>query len=265
MLLKGRVAIVTGGAKGIGRGIATRMAEEGCTVAIADIDMKEAAATVSTIEKKGGTALAIQCDVTKEASVKAAVDQVVARFGKIEILVNNAGGERRSPPIENITEEHWDKTMDLNLKSAFFFSKHVVPYLKQQKYGKIVNLSSMGAVAPPAHVIDYNTAKAALMGFTVDLAGALAPLGINVNAILPGPVKSHFYDAMIGSMNEEQKNAFFVTLGKKVPLQRIGLPEDIGNAVVFLTSEMSSWIAGQSIMVSGGLPMQLIGNPPPAK
>jgi NAD(P)-dependent dehydrogenase (short-subunit alcohol dehydrogenase family) len=220
MLLKGRVAIVTGGAKGIGRGIATKMAEEGCTVAIADIDMKEAAATVSAIEKKGGTALAIQCDVTKEASVKAAVDQVVARFGKIEILVNNAGGERRSPPIENITEEHWDKTMDLNLKSAFFFCKHVVPHLKQQKYGKIVNLSSMGAVAPPAHVIDYNTSKAALMGFTVDLAGALAPLGINVNAILPGPVKSHFYDCYV-----RQKSTFAENRSTRRYWQCRGFPD----------------------------------------
>jgi NAD(P)-dependent dehydrogenase (short-subunit alcohol dehydrogenase family) len=262
MLLKGRIGIVTGGAKGMGRGIAQKMAEEGCTVAIADIDMKEAAVTVADIEKKGGAALAIQCDVTKELSVKAVVDQVKSRYGKIDILVNNAGGERRSPPVENITEEHWDKTMDLNLKSVFFFCKHVVPHMKAQKYGKIVNISSMGAVCPPAHVIDYNTAKAALMGFTVDLAGALAPLNINVNALLPGPVKTHFYDAMIGNMNDEQKDAFFVALGKRVPLQRIGLPEDVGNAVVFLTSEMSSWIAGESIMISGGLPMQLIGIPP---
>ena len=267
MLLKDRVAIVTGGAKGMGRGIAYKLADEGCAVAIADIDMKEAGITVKEIEKKGGKALAIQCDVTKEAQAKAVVDQVVARFGTLDILVNNAGGERMSPPIELMTEDHWNKTMDLNLKSVFFFCKYAVPLMKAKKYGKIVNISSMGAICPPAHVIDYNTAKAAILGFTIDLAGGLASFGINVNALLPGPVVSHFYDGMTANLNEQQKADFFVNLGKKVPLQRIGLPEDVGNAVVFMASEMGSWVTGQQLNISGGLPMQLITprNLPPTK
>jgi NAD(P)-dependent dehydrogenase (short-subunit alcohol dehydrogenase family) len=264
MLLKNRVAIVTGGAKGMGRGIAYKLAEEGCTVAISDIDMKEAAVTVAEIEKKGAVGLAIQCDVTKEPQVKAVVDQVIARFGKIDILVNNAGGERHSPPVENITEEWWDKTMDLNLKSVFFFCKYVVPHMKAKKYGKIISISSMGGTQPPAHVIDYNTAKAAIVGFTTDLATALAPLGINVNAISPGPVQTHFYDATIGNMNDQQKAAFFTMLGKQVPLGRVGLPEDIGNAVVFLGSEMGSWITGLNLILSGGLPLKTPGPPPSA-
>ena len=264
MLLKNRVAIVTGGAKGMGRGIAYRLAEEGAAVTISDVDAKEAAITVAEIEKKGGKATFILCDVTKEAQVKAVVDAVVAKYGKIDILVNNAGGAHITSAVEDLTEAQWDLVMDLNLKSVFFFSKYVVPLMKAKRYGKIISISSIGAITPPGHVIAYNTSKAAIIGFTADLATALAPLNINVNTILPGPIQTHFYDGMTKGLTDEQRAGFFVGLGARVPLQRIGQPEDIGNAVVFLASEMSSYIAGQSLYVSGGLPLTPPRTPPPA-
>ncbi len=265
MLLADRVAIVTGGAKGMGSGIAAKFASEGCAVAVVDIDISEAENVAAGIRQKGGNALALQCDVTDEKQVKAVVDQVVQKFGKIDILVNNAGGAHIMAPVEELTSEQWDRVMNLNIKSHFLFCKYVVPLMKARKYGKIIGTSSIGAVQPPGHVIAYNTAKSAILGFTADMATALAPLGINVNAIVPGPVVTHFYDGMTGNLTEEQKKGFFAGLGKKVPLQRPGTPEDIANGALFLASEMSSFITGQSLYVSGGLPLLPPAGPPPKR
>jgi NAD(P)-dependent dehydrogenase (short-subunit alcohol dehydrogenase family) len=256
MLLADKVAIITGGAKGMGRGIALKFAEEGCSVAIADISMKEANDTLAEIKKRGREGLAIQCDVTKIEQVRDTVDKVINKFGKIDILVNNAGGLPPTPPIEDIAEEHWDKVLALNLKSDFLFCKFVVPHMKKRKYGKIINLSSIGAINPPAHAIPYNTAKSGVIGFTYDLAFALAPFNICVNAILPGPIRTSFYDHMIGSMTEKEKDAFFEGIGKnKVPLQRVGTPEDIAGSALFLASELSAYVTGTTLLVSGGLPL----------
>ncbi len=267
MLLKDRVAIITGGAKGMGRSMALKFAEEGCSVAIADIAIKEAEDAIAEIKKKGGEGIAIKCDVTSGQQVSEAVDKVMKKYGKIDILVNNAGAIAPHVPIEDLTEESWDKVLALNLKSDFLFCKYVVPHMKKRKYGKIINLSSIGAVQPPAHEIHYNTAKAGVIGFTTDLANALAPLNINVNCILPGPIRTHFYDHNIGSMTDEQKDAFFTMLGKKVPLQRVGTPEDMAGAALFLASELSAYITGQSLYVAGGLPLlpPLAPPPPPGK
>jgi len=263
MLLKDKVAIITGGAKGIGRGMALKFAEEGCSVAIADIAIKEAEEAVAEIKKKGGTGLAIKCDVTNGQQVSDTVEEVVKRYGKIDILGNNAGAIAAHVPIEDLTEEAWDKVLALNLKSDFLFCKYVVPHMKKRKYGKIINLSSIGAVQPPAHEIHYNTAKAGVIGFTWDLATALAPLNINVNCILPGPVRTSFYDHKIGSFTEEQKDTHFAALGKKVPMQRVGTPEDLAGAALFLASELSAYITGQALYVAGGLPLLPPMPPPP--
>lgn len=256
MLLPDRVAIITGGAKGIGRGIALKFAEEGCSIAIADISMKEANDTLAEVSKRGREGLAIKCDVTDSKQVRATVDKVISKFGKIDILVNNVGAMPPTPPIEDLPEEDWDKVLALNLKSDFLFCKFVVPHMKKMKYGKIINLSSIGAIQPPAHVIHYNAAKAGVLGFTYDLASALAPFNICVNAILPGPVRTTFYDHMIGSMTEKEKDDFFNNIGKnKVPLQRVGNPEDIAGAALFLASELSAFVTGETLIVSGGLPL----------
>ena len=265
MLLKDKVAIITGGAKGMGRGMALKFAEEGCAVVIADIAIKEAEEAVAEIKKKGGNALAIKCDVTSGQQVSETVDKVVKKFGKIDILVNNAGGIAAHTPVEDLTEEAWDKVFALNLKSDFLFCKYVVPHMKKRKYGKIINLSSIGAVQPPAHEIHYNTAKAGVIGFTTDLANALAPLGINVNCILPGPIRTNFYDAMVGKMSEKDRDNFFNMLGKKVPMQRVGTPEDMAGATLFLASELSAYVTGHALYVAGGLPLLPPAPPPPPR
>jgi len=262
MLLADRVAIITGGAKGIGRGIALKFAEEGCAVAIADINLKEANNTLSEVTKRGGKGLALPCDVSNSQQVRATVDKVIGNFSKIDILVNNAGGMPSTPPLEDLTEEDWDKVQDLNLKSVFLFSQAVVPHMKERRYGKIINLSSVGAINPPAHVIHYNTAKAGVLGFTLDLAHALAPFNICVNVILPGPIRTEFYEPMIGSMSAKEKEAFFEELGKRdIPLQRAGTPEDIAGAALFLASELSSYVTGEALKVSGGSPLRPFHTP----
>jgi len=254
VLLENRVAIITGGAKGMGRGIALKFAEEGCSVAVADISTKEANDTIAELSKRGKEGLAIQCDVTVGTQVQETVDKVVTKFGKIDILVNNAGAIAPHKPIEDVTEEEWDKVLALNLKSHFLFCKYVVPHMKEKKYGKIIGISSIGAIQPPAHETHYNTAKSAIIGFTYDLGKALAPYNINVNAILPGPIRTHFYERMTSSMNEEQQDKFFANLGTKVPLGRAGSPEDIAGAALFLASELSAYVTCETLLVAGGLP-----------
>jgi NAD(P)-dependent dehydrogenase (short-subunit alcohol dehydrogenase family) len=259
MLLSNRVAIVSGGAGGIGRGIVLKLAEEGCAVAIPDINIKEANDIISEVLKKGVKGLAIQCDVTNNQQVKNTVAQVVNQLGTVDILVNCAGGFTDTPPIEDIEEGLWDKVIALNLKSDYLFCKYVVPYMKEKRYGKIINFSSMGAVVPPGDSCPYNTAKAGVIGLTLDLAFALASFNINVNTILPGPVQTHIFDGILSAMNDKEKEIFFHNLGKVIPLQRIGSAEDMANAVVFLASELSSYITGVALPVAGGLPLP-VGN-----
>ncbi len=263
MLLSDRVAIITGGAKGIGRGIALKFAEEGCSVAIADINLKEANNTLAEVTKRGGKGLAIQCDATDIKQVRDTVDKVIGKLGRVDILVNNAGGMPAAPtPIEDMPEADWDKVLKLNLKSVFLFSKAVVPHMKKRKYGRIINLSSAAAVNPPAHAIHYHTAKMGIIGFTLDLAHTLAPFNICVNVILPGPIRTEFYEPMIGSMSAKEKDGFFKELGKgDIPLQRVGTPEDVANAALFLASELSSYVTGDTLLVSGGSPLRPFHTP----
>ena len=255
MLLKDRVAIISGGAKGMGRGMAVKFAEEGCKVAVADIDIDEANNTLVEVKSKGSDGLAISCDVTDIDQVKATVDKVVETYGKIDILVNNAGAIAAHTPIEDLAEEEWDRVLALNLKSHFFFCKYVVPHMKKAKSGRIISISSIGAIQPPAHEIHYNTAKAGIIGFVYDLGKELAPLGITVNAILPGPVRTSFYERVTSTMSDEEQDTFFNKgLGPKVPMQRPGAPEDIAGAALFLASELGAYVTCQTLCVAGGLP-----------
>jgi len=249
MLLENRVAIVTGGARGIGRGIALKFAEEGCSVAIADINMKEANDTVSEIAKRGREGIAIQCNATNSKQVSDLVNKIIGKFGKVDILVNNAGGLPSTAPVEDMSEEEWDSVIALNLKSSFLGCKYVVPHMKAKKYGKIINISSLGATAPPSSNVHYHSGKAGVLGMTVDLAVGLAPYHICVNAIIPGPIRTAFFGPLLND------DAFFIELGKTVPLGRVGTPEDIAGAALFLASELSSFITGEFIKVTGGLPL----------
>ena len=220
MLLKDRVAIVTGAAKGMGASIALKFAEEGANVVIADIDLEAAKKTAAEASAKGPEALALACDVTSVDQVKAVVDETAKKYGTIDILVNNAGAIAKHINIEDMDVEVWDNVMALNLKSHFLFCKFVVPYMKKARYGKIIGMSSIGAVLPPAHEVNYNTAKGAIMAFTNDLATALAPYNINVNCILPGPIRTHFYDAMLAGMTPEQQEEMFAAIGAQLRARR---------------------------------------------
>jgi NAD(P)-dependent dehydrogenase (short-subunit alcohol dehydrogenase family) len=247
MLLSNRVAIITGGAKGIGRATALKFAEEGCAVAVADISMKEAEDTISEVLKKGREGIAVNCNASDSHQVRDTVQKVIDKFGKIDILVNNAGGLPSTAPIEEMSEEEWDSVIALNLKSAFLFCKYVVPHMKARKYGKIVNISSLGATVPPSSNVHYHSGKAGVLGMTVDLAVGLAPFNIYVNAILPGPIRTAFFGSRLND------DAFFVEFGKTVPLGRVGMPEDIAGVALFLASELSSFVTGEFINVTGGI------------
>jgi NAD(P)-dependent dehydrogenase (short-subunit alcohol dehydrogenase family) len=257
MLLKDRVAIVTGGAAGIGKGIALKFAKEGCSVIISDISELKGKKTAEEVSKTGRAGFFVPCDVTDNHQVQDMVSKAISKFGKVDILVNNAGGvSGPGVPTEDVTEEQWDKITDLNLKSQFLCCKAIIPYMKREKYGKIINLSSMGAVHPPASIPHYHSAKGGVISLTSNLAFELARFNINVNAILPGPIRTEFFDEIVKDMPDQE--AFFAGLSSKVPFQRMGTPEDIAGVALFLASDLSSYVTGESIRVGGGLPLAAI-------
>jgi len=254
-LLKDKVAIITGGASGIGRGIAIKFAEEGASVVVVDIAESEGKKTARAVSRKGAGGIFIKCDVTSRRQVQEMVGKTMAKFGRIDILVNNAGGVpgAGSGSINDITEAQWDKIVDLNLKGQFLCCQAVAPHMKEKRYGKIINISSLGAVHPPASIVHYHAAKGGVLSLTSNLAFELARFNINVNAILPGPVRTDFYTGILEKVPD--KEAFFTELGRKVPLQRLGTPEDIAGVALFLASELSSYVTGEAIRAGGGLPL----------
>ncbi|OGO19581.1 MAG: hypothetical protein A2Z15_07590, partial [Chloroflexi bacterium RBG_16_50_11] len=218
MLLSGRVAIVTGGAKGIGRGIALKFAQEGCDVVVNALHIEGAQKVADEVKALGRKSLAIAADVANSAAVNDMVARTIKEFKKIDILVNNAGGisAGKEGTIENTTEEDWDRVVDINLKGQFLCCRAVVPHMKKNKYGKIINVSSMGAIHPPAPIVHYHSAKGGVLGLTTNLALELAHLNITVNAILPGPIRSEFFNEMLKNMTKEEGKAFFKMLDNKV-------------------------------------------------
>ncbi|MBP1707209.1 MAG: family oxidoreductase [Chloroflexi bacterium] len=257
MLLKDRVALVTGGARGIGRGIALKFAEEGCAVAIADIKETEAEQTLKGIAGKGSKGIFIKCDATDSSQVKQMVNKVISTFGKIDILVNNAGGFTVAVPLSEITEEAWDKNVDLNMKSAFLVTKAVAPYMIEKKYGKIINLSSVAAITSGPPSIHYASSKGGVLSMTFDLAGELGRYGICVNAILPGTIRTPLWTEtnVPKGANEDE---FFDGMAKKmILLQRAGYPEDIAGVALFFASSLSDYVTGDRLIVGGGFPLQM--------
>jgi len=255
-LLENRVAIVTGGAKGMGRAIALKFAGEGCDVVVNALHIEGARKVADEIKTLGRKSLAIKADISKSAEVNDMVTQTIKKFGKIDILVNNAGGVSgvKGGDSTTATEADWDKVLNVNLKGAFLCCIAVIPHMKKQKYGKIINLSSMGAVSPAVSVLHYHSAKAGVLGLTTNLAFELAPFNIYVNAIVPGPVETPFWDSL--QPPGPERDAFFAALCKKeVPLGRMGKPEDIAGPALFLASGLSDFVTGQVIYAAGGQPI----------
>jgi 3-oxoacyl-[acyl-carrier protein] reductase len=257
VLLKDKVAIVTGGSKGIGKAICLKFAEEGCNVAVNSRHIEDARQVADEVRALGRKSLAIAADVANSAAVSNMVDQTIKQFGKIDILVNNAGGIAlaKDATIENTTEADWDRIVGINLKGQFLYCRAVVPHMKKNRYGKIINISSMGAIHPPAPIVHYHAAKGGVLSLTSNLAFELASSNITVNAILPGPIRTEFFTEMLKAMTEEEGKAFFARLGKNVPMQRMGLPEEVAGVALFLASELSSYVTGETINVGGGLPL----------
>ena len=258
MFLKDRVAIVTGSATGMGRASAIKLAEEGCAVVVADIKDIEANLTVEAIKARGGKSVFIHTDVTKKQQIQDMATQTAKTYGKIDILVNCAGGVPGNQGLlSEITEELWQKVIDLDLKNVFLCCQAVAPYMQKQGYGKIVNISSIGACHPSVSVTHYHTAKAGVVGLTINMAFELAPQNITVNAILPGPIRTPFWDPVI--KDAADPDARFAAIAKKeIPMQRLGTPEEIAGAVLFFASDMSSYVTGQILIAAGGQPLPVL-------
>ncbi len=244
MQMKDKVAIVTGGGSGIGQGICLRLAQEGAQIAVFDVNLDGARDTVKQITKAGGKAAAFKVDVANAEGVNDSVKKVLPKFGKIDILVNNAGISKPSKVV-NITGEVWDSMLNVNLKGVFLCSRAVIPHMKERKYGKIINIASILALRGSSYYAHYGATKAGVVAFTQGLAVELGRHNINVNAVGPGIIDTPMAE---GDVNSE----FRQQLLKVIPMRRIGTPNDIANAVLFLASEEASYITGQCLYVCGG-------------
>ncbi|GCE27381.1 2-deoxy-D-gluconate 3-dehydrogenase [Dictyobacter alpinus] len=244
--LKGQVAIVTGGALGIGQGIAFRLAEAGATVMITDINPEAAQSTVAQIKESGGTAASMMANVANLGDEKHAIEETIKIFGRLDILVNNAGIFPFAPALE-VTEQLWDKVMGVNLKGLFFTTQAAArEMIKQGHGGKIINIASIDALHPSGMLVHYDTSKGGVAMMTKSLALEFGPKNILVNAIAPGGIQTP--GASSPDTSEELLKAFTA----RIPLRRMGIPDDIAKAALFLASDMASYMNGSLIVIDGG-------------
>lgn len=252
--LNGQVAIVTGGAMGIGKGIALRLAEAGAAVMIADINVELADQTAEEIKASGGKAKAISGNTSLVSDAEKVVQAAISEFGDINILVNNAG-IYRFMPAEEMTEDLWDRTLDINLKGTMFFSKAAArAMMKANHGGKIINIASVDGFRPTGNLVHYDASKGGVVMLTKALAKEWSPKGIHINAIAPGSVNTPGAAAtMKGSKaSPEELKALAAAFTENIPLRRSGEPDDIAKAVLFLASDAASYISGATIPVDGG-------------
>jgi NAD(P)-dependent dehydrogenase (short-subunit alcohol dehydrogenase family) len=244
--LNGKVALVTGSGsqKGYGKGIALTLAKEGCDVIVSDIDLEGARQTADQIIALGRRAIALKVDLTKSAEIHQMIKAGLDQFGKIDILVNNAGGITSLKEFLDRTEEEWELEFALNLKAAMVCIKDVLPQMIERKSGKIINVSSIGAGKGMAHVPVYNAAKAGIVSFTKSIGIAVAPHGINVNAVAPGMGITNFGGGKLPPGVDK--------MIERIPVKRTTTPQDMGYLVAFLASDVSSDIVAQNIGVDGG-------------
>jgi 3-oxoacyl-[acyl-carrier protein] reductase len=246
--LDNKVAVVTGGAQGIGKAIAELLARRGANLVLADINVEKAQVTAQAIvASTGQRAIAVQTNVTDSASTQAMMDRTIEEFGRIDILVNNAGTTRDNL-IMRMSDADWDLVLNINLKGAFNCSKAAVRPMMKQRSGRIINISSVSGLAGQAGQANYSSSKAGLIGLTKALAREVGSRGITVNAVAPGFVPTDLTNDLLAKMQDEAIKA--------TPLGRLGSVEDVAYAVAFLVSDEASFITGQVLSVDGGLAMQ---------
>ena len=276
MALEGKVAIITGGARGIGEGVARVFAGQGAKLALIDLDGVEAEKTAASL---GVPAIGLGADCAEETEMQRAVDAVVARFGGIDILVNNAGGgrgigrEQPSPrdggglPMSGVMsydQSHWDEQLTTNLRTTFVTSKAAIPHLKARGSGSIVNIASIAGLLPSTSIVPYAAAKAGVVSLSRSLALELAPFDIRSNAICPGFLWTRVWEAMATAMklsmpassDRDPRDIFLDVVKRGVPLGREQTPEDIGELAAFLCSNAARNITGQVISVDGGITLK---------
>lgn len=246
MNLQGKVAIVTGGSRGIGKSICMKLAEKGCNVVINYVKNESFALEVAReIENMGQRAYLVKKDVSKIKEAEELIEEVYKKFNNIDILVNNAGITKDTLFLR-MTEEDFDKVLDTNLKGTFNVTKAAVKYMVKKRFGRIINISSIVGIYGNAGQVNYAAAKAGIIGFTKALAKELGSRKITVNAVAPGFIKTDMTTPIIEKETEEK-------IIERIPLKRIGLPEDVANLVAFLASDEASYITGQVIAIDGGL------------
>ena len=256
MLLKDKVAIVTGGGRGIGREIALALAAQGANLVLVDVDEATLTQTAKDIQAKGvpagggsasgGKAIWFKCDVSNSVEVEKVADDINKQLGRIDILVNNAGITRDNL-IMRMKEDEWDRVLAINLKGTFNFTKAVSRYMMKVRSGRIVNIASVIGIGGNVGQANYAASKGGVIALTKSAAKEFAPRNINVNAVAPGFIQT----AMTEVLNDEVKNKMM----ERIPLQRLGTTKDVADAVLFLVSDASSYITGQVLVVDGGMLM----------
>jgi 2-dehydro-3-deoxy-D-gluconate 5-dehydrogenase len=262
--LKNKIAIVTGGARGIGFGICEALGAVGCRLVIADIDRERAQAAVASLQQAGCPCETQTVDVTREDSVCVMVQSTLKRHGRIDILVNSSGVAPNVVSTIHLTSAEWNRVLSVNLSGVFLCCREAGLAMAKQGGGRIINIASLNSVSAAALTAAYNVSKAGVVSLTQTLAVELAPFGINVNAISPGPIETEFHGvvmpqraATLGISREQMVEK----IRAAIPLGRWGQPADIAKVVVFLASAQSDWITGQNLIVAGGL-LGVAASPP---